>query len=86
MANDDGDIRINTKLDTSQLEKGISKLRSKLDSIADNKTLKSFSQLGASVTGVQSAFSILTNVVSKTKETFKELTQAYKTKSRRSQP
>ena len=79
MANDDGDIRINTKLDTSQLEKGISKLRSKLDSIADNKTLKSFSQLGASVTGVQSAFSILTNVVSKTKETFKELTQAYKT-------
>lgn len=75
----DGKVEIETKLDDTGVAKGLNALTKKINSIADNKTLTAFSKLGASITGLGSAFSMVTKTVGAVKNAINDCSEAFKT-------
>lgn len=80
--NNDGEVVIDTRIDTSGVEEGIGKVTKTLNKLADNKTLTALSKLGNAVTGVSSAFNIVSKAVGKTSAAIKECTDLYKTQTK----
>ena len=78
----DGRIEIDTKIDPSGVEKDSKKLKDIIAKIGSSGTVKGLANLGATVTGIGTAFKGVTGAAQTAVNVVKDLTDSYKTQKK----
>lgn len=78
----DGEIEIDVGINQNEFSKGLNRIASRLKAFGNSPTLKAMSNIGASISGIGSAFNLVTKAVNATKAAIDELSQKYNTQTR----
>lgn len=78
----DGGIEIDVGINQNEFSKGLNRIASRLKAFGNSPTLKAMSNVGASITGIGTAFNLVTKAVNAAKAEIDELSQKYNTQTR----
>lgn len=74
----DGEIRINTKIDESGLNKGLQSIKKQLNDVGNANSTKGLANLGLALGGVTAAAGVAAKGIQKVQQAINECTEAYK--------
>lgn len=78
----DGEIEIDVGINQNEFSKGLNRIASRLKAFGNSPTLKAMSNVGASISGIGTAFNLVTKAVNAAKAEIDELSQKYNTQTR----